>query len=49
MVALLGYGKTTKALAKRIGRDATIFTDLEGGALPESDGVKILPTEEYNP
>ena len=47
MVALLGYGKTTKALAKKI-HDVNFFEDIEKSYI-DSDGFLHLPFKEYDP
>ena len=47
MIALLGYGKTTRAVAKEL-KDAVFFADIEKPFIDE-DGFEVLPSHAYDP
>ncbi|MFA6137717.1 MAG: UDP-N-acetylmuramoyl-L-alanine--D-glutamate ligase [Sulfurimonas sp.] len=47
-VSLFGYGKTTKAIAKKIGR-ATFYDDKVTKPFRDADGFMVKPSSEFNP
>ncbi len=47
MVALLGYGKTTQAVAKEL-KDVVFFADIEKPFI-DDEGFEVLPTHAYDP
>ncbi|MCX6077141.1 MAG: UDP-N-acetylmuramoyl-L-alanine--D-glutamate ligase [Campylobacterales bacterium] len=47
-VSLFGYGKTTKALAKKIGH-ATFYDDKVTKPFRDADGFMVKPSSEFNP
>ncbi len=48
-IALFGYGKTTKAIAKLLGNSCTFFDDNTKELRVDDQNNKIIPSKEYNP
>ncbi len=48
-ISLIGYGKTTRAVAKALGGGQTFFDDKAKSSFRDEDGNIIYPSSEFNP